>query len=244
MKTFSFARISSFVFCLLILLLAAAAPSSAQTLSAKEKPAETAREKNSPAPVEKSAPEKNADAAQTEQPAAPLPPMQEGERLTFMQKDEAVERSQPESGSLLLKTLGAMCLIVGLIFFGAWGLKKLGFAGVIAAGSAKQNAPELQILSSVAPKNGQTISVVKFGERILVVGSTAQTFTLLAEETLAPEDSAADRAGEESGEFQALPVTPRSVAELLAEEEEISFENELEKAENKMTFPKIFGGQI
>ncbi len=166
----------------------------------------------------------------TEEPSAQkkTEPMREGERLTFMQKDKVMARSQPESGSLLLKTLGAMFLIVGLVFFGAWSLKKLGFGNNSA--SATDSSPELVILSNVSPKNGQTISVVKFGERTLLVGSTAQSFTLLAEEQMTTQE-----------EFEPNDFTsqPRSVAELLAEEN-ISFDLELEKATKKLN---IFGGQ-
>ena len=124
----------------------------------------------------------------------------EYENLPFM-KTEAVAQNETSSGSLLLRTLGAMLLIVGLIFFGAWGMKKLGF-GNIKSNSA-EDAPELTILSSVSLGGGRTISTIRFGEKILLIGSTAQSFTLLADDAENETDS---------------KIKPRSVAEMLAGE--------------------------
>ena len=127
----------------------------------------------------------------------------------------------------MLKTLGTLLFVVGLIFFGAWGAKKLGF------GNAKTNVAEdaqLTILSSVNLGNGRTISTVRFGDRVLVVGSTPQSFTLLAEEE-ASGAAAAKISFENS----------RSVAEMLAEEaeeenlfsgENDSFAREFERAQS------------
>lgn len=150
--------------------------------------------------------------------------MTENERLPFMQTEENVTAQEPTSGGLLLKTLGSMLLIVGLIFFGAWGAKKLGFGNAKASGL--DGDPALSVISSVALGNGRTISMVRFGERVLVVGSTPQSFTLLAEET--PAENVA---------FQGS----RSVAEMLAEEEGL-FAAEFERASADLT--KTGGGSI
>lgn len=141
----------------------------------------------------------------------------ENERIPFMQTNEPAENNESGSGGLLLRTLGAMLLIVGLIFFGAWGLKKFGFGNSKAG--ADDDAPDLTVLSSVSLGSGRTISTVRFGERVLLVGSTAQTFTLLAGES--ENDST-------------LSAKPRSVAEMLAQETE-SFADELESAEVNLT---------
>jgi len=139
-------------------------------------------------------------------------PMTDGEKIPFMQTEEVHDTGTASTGSIIFKTFGAMLVVVGLLFFGAWGLKKFGFGGRRSAAAA--DAPELSIVSSVTVGNGRTISSVKFGNRILLVGSTAQSFTLLA-----------DGADEDP-----FPVeNPRSVAELLAAED--SFENELAKAD-------------
>ncbi len=143
--------------------------------------------------------------------------MSENDSLPFMQNRESAETSQPGTGSLLLKTIGAMLLIVGLLFFGAWGLKKAGFDRF-----GKQNADggtiDLAVISSVSTGNGQTISAVRFGERILLVGSTAQNFTLLADEDVKDVPNI---------------KTSRSVADLLGEEKS-TFGNEFELAQNRL----------
>ena len=151
----------------------------------------------------------------------------ENERLPFMRTEDSAANSEPGSGGLLIRTLGAMLLIVGLIFFGAWGLKKLGF-GNLKSNSA-ENAPDLTILSSVSMGSGRTISTVRFGERILLVGSTAQSFTLLADDT---EDEPVSK------------IQPRSVAEMLAEESENDFASELAQAEMNFDVWNKKGEQI
>ena len=144
--------------------------------------------------------------------------MKEGERISFMKKNEQINREQPGTGSLLMKTFGAMFFIVGLVIFGGWGLKKLGFGLNVAEKS--ENAPDLNILSTVSPKNGQNLSVVRFGERVLLVGSTAQSFTLLAEDVISEEIFGIDSSFE---------TKHRSVAEMLAQDD-ADFEAELEAA--------------
>ncbi len=131
-----------------------------------------------------------------------------------MQTEQNSESQEPGSGGLLLKTLGAMLLIVGLIFFGAWGAKKLGFGGI----RSSVNDGDLAILSSVSLGNGRTILTVRFGERVLVVGSTPQSFTLLAED---------------AGNDKDLLQNSRSVAEMLAEETG-SFDDTFEQAQNRL----------
>lgn len=158
------------------------------------------------------APGSNSVAANT--PAAE--PLGEDERLPFMQNAENPDAQGPGSGGLLLKTLGAMLLIVGLIFFGAWVAKKVGFGGTKSSGADDDLG--LAVLSSVTLGSGRTISTVRFGERILLVGSTTQAFTLLAEESTAKEFSV---------------QTSRSVAEMLADESN-SFEDEFEQARTKL----------
>lgn len=137
------------------------------------------------------------------------------EGLPFMQAETSEDAGQPNNGGLFVRTLGAMVLIVGLIFFGAWGLKKLGF-GMITTADA-DGSPDLTVLSSVTLGGGRTISTVRFGERLLLVGSTAQSITLLANE---------------SGLKATLLTEPRSVADLLADSER-SFDDELAAAEQK-----------
>ena len=150
----------------------------------------------------------------------------ENEHIPFMQKDSSVKMNDSNSGSFMLRTLGAMLLILGLIFFGAWGLKKLGFGNSMS--NDEHDAPDLAILSSVSPGSGRTLSVVRFGERTLLIGSTAQSFALLADE---------------AGTKPNFEGNPRSVSELLAEEN-LSFDEELERAEEEFNSIRNHGGQI
>lgn len=140
----------------------------------------------------------------------------ENDRLPFMQTEQNPESTEPSSGGLLLKTIGAMLLIVGIIFLGTWGAKKLGFGGIKSTSSGDDL--ELAILSTVSLGNGRTISTLRFGERVLIIGSTSQSITLLAEETNTEKVSL---------------KTSRSVAEMLAEEND-SFADKFEEAQSKL----------
>jgi flagellar biogenesis protein FliO len=140
----------------------------------------------------------------------------ENEHLSFMQSEQNPDPQEPSSSGLLLKTLGSMLLIVGLIFFGAWGAKKLGFGGSKSSNSADD--VELKILSTVSVGSGRSMSTVRFGGRVLLVGSTTNAFTLLAEE---------------KGNDYAPLQNSRLVADMLAEEN-ASFGNEFEKAREKL----------
>lgn len=171
-----------------------------------------------------------AQSANTKEPVNQNNITTENDRLPFMQTEQTAETQEPGTGSLLLKTLGAMLLVVGLIFAGAWSLKKFGFGNIKP--NASQDVPDLTILSSVSLGSGRTISTVKFGERVLLVGSTAQSFTLLADEI-----------GEEPSAEKDVRTSPRSVADLLSEES-LSFEKELETAQNKFNFLGDNGGRV
>jgi flagellar biogenesis protein FliO len=112
---------------------------------------------------------------------------------------------------LLIKSLGAMVLVLGLIFFGAWGARKLGFGSVRS--TTGEDPIDLKILSTVAVGSGRTIAAVSFAGRVFLVGSTPNSFTLLAEEDKNLPDS----------QFR-----PRSVAEMLRDES--TFGEEMERA--------------
>lgn len=133
------------------------------------------------------------------------------DRLPFMQSEQtAIAPAEPSTAGLLIKSFGAMLFIIGLIFFGAWGLKKFGFGKFKTNESA--DAPTLSIVSSLSVGTNCSLSIVQFGQRTLLVGSTPQSFTLLADETNEADFSA---------------TNSRSVAEMLAEE--TAFAEELER---------------
>lgn len=154
------------------------------------------------------------------------PPMGADDSIPFMNKQAEAPAVQPGSMSIWLKTAGSVILILGLLFVGTWVVKKTGLAGMIATTS--DQSPELKILASVSPKSGQTISVVRFGDRTLLVGSTAQSFTLLADNEDA--DFEADDQSQIPFEYSGKPVT---VSDMLAKEG--TFENEFQAASNNLT---------
>ena len=98
----------------------------------------------------------------------------------------------------------------------AWAMKRFGGARF---GKAVEDAPNLSVLNSVALGDKRSVTVIRFGERTLLIGSTAQSITLLAEADNEPV-------------FSDLP----SVAEMLGETEAITFADELSAAE--------MGGQL
>lgn len=163
------------------------------------------------------------DSAPQPQTSPSVEAMGENDRITFLQSDRPADTGDPSSGTLLLKTIGAMAVIIGLIFTGSWAVRKYGLPGMQRSISGSE--PDLKVLSTVSLGSGRSISTIRFGDRVLVVGSTAQEFTLLAEQTLAIDESI-DRS--------------RSVADMLADDE-VSFDVEFERAQDHMDSWQING---
>jgi flagellar protein FliO/FliZ len=115
-------------------------------------------------------------------PAPAASPQPADDRLPFMAGDERGEgethEQPPTATGLLIRTLGALLLIVGLIVAAAWGMKRFGGARF---GTAQENAPALAILNSLSLGERRSLTIVRFGDRTLLLGSTAQSVTLLAE---------------------------------------------------------------
>jgi flagellar biosynthetic protein FliO len=135
-------------------------------------------------------------------------PLPADDRLPFMVANEPESREQPASASgLLLRTLGALALIVGLIVVVAWGMKRFGGARF---GTPQENAPPLVVLNSLSLGDRRTLTIVRFGDRTLLLGSTSHAVTLLAETE--PDD---------------FPPLARSVADILNDEPPAAFSEEL-----------------
>jgi flagellar biosynthetic protein FliO len=137
-------------------------------------------------------------------------PQSGDERLPFMtadreRKSELSGAEQPSVAGLLLRTLGALLLIVGMIVAATWWLRRYGGARF---GRTVKDAPVLEVLATVPLGERRSLSVVRFGERTLLIGSTTQGITLLA--THAP-------AKDESKEENRVPARV-SVADLLERE--------------------------
>ncbi|MEQ1604122.1 MAG: flagellar biosynthetic protein FliO [Pyrinomonadaceae bacterium] len=150
--------------------------------------------------------------------------MSEDDRLLFMQSDDNPPPQEPSSTGLIAKSIGALLLVISLLFFGTWTLKKLGVGGKKAKDGETLS---LTVLSTLSMGNGRTISTIRFGERVLLVGATPQNFTLLAEELPLSDETFAG--------------SPRSVAEML-EDECPSFDDEFELAKSKLGMWQSRGG--
>jgi len=168
--------------------------------------------------------------------ASPLHPATiEDDRLPFMAEGRK-EAEPPSVGGLVLRTFGALLLIVGLITAAAWGLRRFG-AGRF--GGTQIDAPALAVLSTVALGDKRSLAVVRFGAQTLLVGSTAQNITLLATQGTEPAETTHPEATEES-----RPPF-RSVADLLSGESGDDFNATLAAAERHLaatTAPPAEGG--
>ncbi|HET6975107.1 MAG TPA: flagellar biosynthetic protein FliO [Pyrinomonadaceae bacterium] len=137
------------------------------------------------------------------------------DRLTFMSDSQHDTTEQaPSTSGLLLRTVGALLLIVGLIVAASWAMKR--FAGA-RFGSPAEDAPQLAVLNSLALGDKRSLAVVRFGERTLLLGSTSHAVTLLAEENNA-----------------SVSPQPRSVAEILEGENAADFAEELIAAADRI----------
>jgi flagellar biosynthetic protein FliO len=219
------ALILPLIVTLLLIMLVNAPLASAQDAS----PAKTANTRVSPSrktlrrqhsrsiwPASKEAPkeaEPAIDPIPTPAAASPLPvpaaSSQPGDdRLPFMSANERDSHDPtPSATGLLLRTLGALLLIVGLIVAAAWGMKRFGGGRF---GTPQENAPSLAVLNSLSLGERRSLTIVRFGDRTLLLGSTAHAVTLLAE---AEPDEFAPHA--------------RSVADILNDERPAAFSHEL-----------------
>jgi flagellar protein FliO/FliZ len=107
-----------------------------------------------------------------------------------------------DSGATLLTTLGYLCLLVAVMFLAYYLLRRFGIHGWGAHGG--RNAPRL--MSRLALGARQSVAVVRFRGRDLLLGVTDERVTLLTEAEAA-EDSPASADEPAAG--------PRSFAALL-----------------------------
>ena len=153
-------------------------------------------------------------------PNAPAPSEDKNtsDRLPFMANTERESHEQaPSATGLLLRTLGALLLIVGLIVAAAWGMKRFGGARF---GAPKEDAPELAVLNSIALGERRSLAIVRFGPRILLLGSTPHSVTLLAE-----------------NEIENTVPRIQSVADILSETSATPFADELSTATGYLRKP-------
>lgn len=108
------------------------------------------------------------------------PPMTENDRIPFLANQNTATASPDQSnGSLIVKMIGSLAVVIGLLFGGVWAVKR--FAPGILPRTAAVDA-QLALVESITIGPGRTIATVRFGERLLLVGATAQSMILLAED--------------------------------------------------------------
>lgn len=138
------------------------------------------------------------------------------ERLPFKLNDRAELASEtPSAGGLLLRTFGVLLLIVGFIAAAGWALR---YFGLINFGKQQSEIAGLKVLDTVPLGERRSLTLVKFGERTLLIGATPQGLTLLAEQNDEPEIAA-----------NYVP-TMRTVTDLLDVNGQPPFEQELARA--------------
>ncbi|QGY39250.1 flagellar biosynthetic protein FliO [Pseudodesulfovibrio cashew] len=95
-------------------------------------------------------------------------------------------------GSSVLVTLGYLCLLLGVIFLAYWLLRRLGVQGMgVRSGNG---APRL--LTRLMLGNRQSVAVVRYRDKDMVLGVTEERVTLLRE---FEADDAAEEAPADTG---------------------------------------------
>jgi flagellar protein FliO/FliZ len=213
------------------LLMVAAFTAALLPYPLKAGPASTPAPAITPAPAQPSPSGASTEAGEppSAEAAPPAPRAEESDRLPFMLEDKR-EAEAPSAAGLIARTLGALLVVVGLIAAGAWGLKKFGGARF---GSPPADAPTLKVVSSVPLGDKRSLAVVRFGQRVLLVGCAPQAMTLLAEQPL-NERPPADFDQEQASAGAAAGPPFRSVADLLSGEDAPPFADELSEAEQRL----------
>ncbi|BCS89362.1 flagellar biosynthetic protein FliO [Pseudodesulfovibrio sediminis] len=81
-----------------------------------------------------------------------------------------------DSGTTILTTAGYLCLMLGAIFLAYWLLKRFGVPGAMSG----QGGPRL--ISRLMLGNRQSIAVVRYRDKDMILGVTEENITLLASE--------------------------------------------------------------
>ncbi len=138
------------------------------------------------------------------------------EKLPFKLNDrKEVNIPPPSPLGLIVRTIGALLLIVGLVFGAAWLLRRF---DLLPFNNTKDESNGLKVVSTVRLGERRALSVVKFGEKMLLIGSSPEGLTLLSEQ----EDEIAVPTPQ--------PNNPRTVTDLLARGTEQNFEREFAHA--------------
>lgn len=94
-----------------------------------------------------------------------------------------------DTGSSIFITAGYLCLILGVIFLAFWLLRRYGPYGASPTGGGKYTPT---LLGRLLLGNRQQVAVVRFQEKILVLGVTEERINLLTETGVEQEDEEED----------------------------------------------------
>ncbi|TDT86355.1 flagellar biosynthetic protein FliO [Pseudodesulfovibrio indicus] len=93
-----------------------------------------------------------------------------------------------DSGTTFLTTAGYLCLLLGVIFLAYWLLRRYGVPGALTTG---KDGPRLR--NRLMLGNRQSVAVVRYRDRDLLLGVTEHAITLLSESEAAPEEERPER---------------------------------------------------
>lgn len=82
-----------------------------------------------------------------------------------------------DTGTTLLTTAGYLCLLLGIIYFAYYLMKRFGFQPM--GGMAGPDGPQLK--SRLMLGNRQSVAVVRYKDKELVLGVTEERISLLTE---------------------------------------------------------------
>lgn len=171
-----------------------------------------------------SQPDTSKNAAPATSPTAMPSDAPDDDRLPFMLgPDRDTHAESPSAIGLLARTFGALLLVIGLLIGGTWALRRVKGSPF----AASRDDARLTVVKTINIGDRRSLTVVRFGERTLLLGSTQQSVTLLASDD--DEDL--------SAWSSAIEPPFRSVADVLAASDDepparqVSFASELNRAD-------------
>lgn len=177
-----------------------------------------------PAAAQSASPSPATAAPETSKPAAPATApaaTPDDDRLPFMRGPErGAEPAPPSAVGMLARTFGALLLVIGLLIGGTWCLRRIK-GSPFAAG---RDDARLTVIKTISIGERRSLTLVRFGERTLLLGSTQQSVTLLASDD-----------DEDLSNWSASGPAFRSVADVLAAGDDepaaqpVSFANEMDR---------------
>lgn len=111
----------------------------------------------------------------------------DNDTIPFMQNNKAEEVSPPSNISLLGRTVGALVVILGLLFGAAYVGKYF-----YKPNPTNSNQP-VQLINTIALGDKRTLAVVRFQDKLLLLGTTSQSINLIASTDYVTEEITTDQ---------------------------------------------------